>query len=276
MLQTFNQGLDSFISMEQLATMCPVAFKSLPTNPALSEHYTQVNTSTVLEDLAKLNWFPVTATMRKNRKPDTIFSAHMVSLQNSDLVIKGANGDDAFVRIILQNSHDGFSSFKFSVGLYRLICSNGLIISTAEFSNYKIKHIGYSFKELQNVINQVVSDLPNHIETLNHMQDIILTPAEQHSLALQALKLRVGIKPEEAMEYEEETIEEMLLPLREMDEGDNLWLVLNRIQERIIRGGFRAAINGKKPRMFKPIKSFETDLKLNKDLFLLASNMISA
>lgn len=271
MLQKFNTGLDSFLTREQLEQQCLVAFKTIPTNPGLSDKYLQVNTSTVVEDLSKLGWYPVSASMRKSRKEDTIFSKHMITFQNPELIIKGENGDDAYPRIILMNSHDGFSSFKFSVGVFRLVCSNGLVIATHQFSDFKIRHIGYNFQELQSVIGQAIVDLPQHVNIINSMQETTLTASQQQELALKALQIRTG-KPD--LEVDMETIEEMLLPLREMDKGEDLWRTFNRIQERVIRGGFQAALTGKKPRMVKPIKGFENDLRINKELFSHATSMI--
>jgi len=141
MLSTFNTGLDSYLSKDQVKALAPVAFATEPTSNKVSDKYLHVNTETIIDDLEKLGWKPVTASQRKARKSDktTIFSKHMVSFQNPDLMIKGKNGDDAFPRIILTNSHDGFNSFQFRVGIYRLVCSNGLVVADEEFSAFKIR-----------------------------------------------------------------------------------------------------------------------------------------
>ena len=124
MLSNFTTGLDSYLSKDQVKALAPVAFATAPTSTKVSGKYLHVNTETIIDDLEKLGWKPVTASQRKSRGKDTIFSKHMVSFQNPDLMIKGKNGDDAFPRIILTNSHDGFNSFQFRIGIYRLVCSN--------------------------------------------------------------------------------------------------------------------------------------------------------
>ena len=47
-----------------------------------------------------------------------------------------------FPQILLTNSHDGKNSFQFQAGLYRLICSNGLVIADTQFEAVKIRHMG--------------------------------------------------------------------------------------------------------------------------------------
>lgn len=275
-MSKFSTQLDSYLSKEQIKAVAPVVFATEPTNKNVSEKYLHVNTETVIDDLAKLGWLPVTA-MQRRTKPrkdgtPTIRSKHMISFQNPELIIKGKNGDDAFPRIIVTNSHDGLSSFQFRVGIYRLVCSNGLVVADEEFSAFSIKHKGYTFEELQGVVAQAVADLPNKIQVLNKMQARMLTPEEQRQLAIDAMALRSS-NPD--AKYDEASIEEVLTATRKEDEGDSLWLVFNRVQESIINGGYSAALRGAKIRKVKKIKSFEKDLKVNQDLFKLATAFIN-
>ena len=272
MLNTYNTGLDSYLTKDQVKALAPVAFATEPTSDKVSSKYLHVNTETIIDDLEKLGWLPVTASQRKSRGKDTIFSKHMVSFQNPDLMIKGKNGDDAFPRIILTNSHDGFNSFQFRVGIYRLVCSNGLVVADEEFSAFSIKHKGYTFEELQGVVAQAVADLPNKIQVLNKMQARMLTPEEQRQLAIDAMALRSS-NPD--AKFDEASIEEILTATRKEDEGDSLWLVFNRVQEAIINGGYSAALTGAKVRKVRRIKSFEKDLEVNQKLFKLATALIN-
>ena len=278
MIESFEKGLGSYLTKEQLQDMVPVAFATEPTNPAVSKKYLHVNTETIINDLASLGWKPVSAAMRKSRGKDTIFSKHMISFQNPDIMIKGKEGDDAFPRIIMTNYHDGFNAFQFKVGIFRLVCSNGLVIADEEFSDFKIRHKGYTFDELRNVVNQAVKDLPNKVEVLNKMKAKELTQDEMNKLALDAMLIRANIKPgsKEAkkFEYDEETIEDILEPTRDEDKGNDLWRVFNVVQEKITQGGFSAALIGAKVRKVRKIKSFEKDLKINQDLFKLATALV--
>ena len=268
----FGNGLDSYLTKEQIKNSAPLIFAEAPTNPDVSNKYLFVNTETIIDDLEKLGWLPVQAAQRKARKKEgTIFSKHMVAFQNPDIKITSKDGDDAFPRILLTNSHDGMQAFKFSVGIFRLVCSNGLVIADEKFSDFKIKHKGYSFEELRNVVRQAVEDLPNKVQVMNDMKNRILSEEEKRKLALDAMLIRAGVK---TLEYDEETIDDILEPKREADKGDDLWRVFNVVQEKITQGEFHAALKGAKVRKVRKIKSFEKDMKVNKDLFKLATSLI--
>ncbi len=278
MIQNFQKGLDSYLTKEQVKEVCPLAFAEAPTNPDVSGKYLFVNTETIIDDLDKLGWKPVTAAQRKQRGDSTIFSKHMVSFQNPDIQITSTDGDNAFPRIIMTNSHDGLQSFQFSVGIFRLVCSNGLVVADEKFSDFKIKKKGYTFNELRDVLSLAVKDLPNKVEVLNSMRNRILTEEEKNKLAVDAMLVRAGIKigsdKAKEFEYDEETIVDILEPKRKEDEGDSLWKVFNVVQEKITQGEFHAALKGAKVRKVRKIKSFEKDLSVNKELFKLATALI--
>ena len=269
---SFGKGLDSYLTKEQIRKSAPLIFADAPTNPDVSNKYLFVNTETIIDDLEKLGCLPVQAAQRKTRKKEgTIFSKHMVAFQNPDIMITSQDGDDAYPRILLTNSHDGMQAFKFSVGIFRLVCSNGLVVADEKFSDFKIKHKGYSFEELRNVVRQAVEDLPNRVQVMNDMKNRILSEEEKRKLALDAMLIRAGVKE---LQYDDETIDDILEPKRKQDKGDDLWRVFNVVQEKITQGDFHAALTGAKVRKVRKIKSFEKDMKVNKELFKLATALV--
>jgi hypothetical protein len=48
------------------------------------------------------------------------------------------------------------NAFTFTAGLFRLICSNGLVIADEKFEDVKMRHMGYTFEELQELIKSMV------------------------------------------------------------------------------------------------------------------------
>ena len=269
---SFGKGLEGYLTKDQIRNSSPLVFADAPTNPDVSNKYLFVNTETIIDDLDKLGWKPVQAAQRKARKKEgTIFSKHMVAFQNPDIQITSEDGDNAYPRILLTNSHDGMQAFKFSVGIFRLVCSNGLVVADEQFSDFKIKHKGYSFDELRNVVRQAVEDLPNKVKIMNDMKKRILTEEEKRKMALDAMLIRAGVKE---LQYDEETLTDILDPKREEDKGDDLWRVFNVIQEKITQGDFHAALTGAKVRKVRKIKSFEKDMKVNKELFKLATALV--
>ena len=69
-------------------------------------------------------------------------------------------------------------------------------------------------------------------------------------------------------------IDDLLKPVRKEDKGSDLWSVFNVVQEKIIDGDFDYTI-GSKFRKARQIKNFKQDIKLNQELFALASEYVA-
>jgi hypothetical protein len=102
------------------------------------------------------------------------------------------------------------------------------------------------------------------------MKEVQMTEVQQKDFAMKAYLLRRGIEMSDEVQVEDEVLEGILSSRRTQDQGDDLWLTFNRIQEAITQGGFKGALNGAKVRQVRKIRSFEKDLKINQDLFQLA------
>lgn len=273
MIRFSNDDLtNTYLTEEQIKERCPAAFLTEGTN-GVSDKYVVARTIDVVRDLAKLGWFPVEAKQRKPKKNSSgRFNYHMIFFQNPD--IKITKNDEystieSYPRILLSNSMDGCSSFRFAVGCFRLVCSNGLVIATEKFSDMKIRHVNYTFEDLQKLINEAVEKLPEEIETMNRMNSIMLTPEQQKELAFKMFKVYAPDK-----EVSDETITEILTPTRDEDEGDSLWLTFNVIQEHLIKGQFSTTNKSGKTRKARPVKSFVRDIQLNIEFWKIAQDFV--
>ncbi len=47
-----------------------------------------------------------------------------------------------FPELVLTNSHDGTSAYKFFSGVFRLACSNGMVVQSADFGSISVRHSG--------------------------------------------------------------------------------------------------------------------------------------
>jgi hypothetical protein len=66
----------------------------------------------------------------------------------------------------------------------------------------------------------------------------------------------------------------LLTPERKEDEGDNLWVVLNRVQEKLTQGGF-GYLNAKgKLRKTRAVKNFTMDTEMNMKLWEIAEEYL--
>ena len=283
MLSFNNDNLaTSFLSNDDIRRVCPMALHTTPTNPDVSDKYVHANTMTVVEDLAKLGWFPVQAKQCRNKKNSSgIRSFHLIAFQNPDVKITKTldNGEkivDTYPRIILTNSHDGFNSFKFMVGLFRLVCSNGLVVCNNQMVDMSIRHINYDFEELRRIVASAIEQVPGIVNTMNEMRTIMLTDEQKTALATEVVKIRKGVEDDENYVVDAEVVEDILTPVRSEDNGNDLWTIFNICQEKMIKGGFgfRGATN--KLRKQRGITSIKKDMDFNQRLWQTVSQYLMA
>jgi hypothetical protein len=252
------------LTMDDIKSLAPSVFTDHGAPEKTSERYVHIPTNNVITDMETLGWYVSDAKEIKARKR-VGYQRHMIVFRNEDIFIKGEDGDDVYPQILLSNSHDGTGAFVFRAGLFRLVCSNGLVISTQDFSHMKIRHMGYSFEELKTLITSMVEKMPLVVESMNKFRERELTEDEQFKFAMDAIGLRFGENGKM-----EANIEELLKPDRKEDEGNDLWVVYNRIQERLVSGTFSYSGVRGKVRKARPIKNFQQDLELNEKLYALA------
>lgn len=254
------------MTLAQISAVCPSAFTRVAA-PHVSTNYTHIPTSQVVEDMIELGWTPVSAQEVKSRK-SVGFQKHIIRFQNQNIMINGANDDNVFPELLLTNSHDGKNAFHLRVGLYRLVCSNGLVVADAEFSNIAIRHSGYTFDELRAQVVNLIETLPNLVNKINQFRDISLSDEQQIEFATQAALARwnnpdVVVNPAD-----------LLLAERNLDMGTDLWSVFNRVQEKLVNGGFNYN-NGRKTRKVRALKNFTADLQFNGKLWQLAEEYLN-
>jgi hypothetical protein len=267
-----NYESQEFKSLEELRAIAPSIFTQVGSKDT-SDKYTHIPTDQVIKDMELLGWGVVDAQEVNARTTGTKgFQKHLVVFRNNDVVIHGEDGDTVYPQVLLTNSHDGKNSFQFTAGLFRMICSNGLVIATDTFEDVKIRHMGYDFSTLQDTIKDMVERLPLTVEAMNKMKEIELQEEQMLDLAKSFLDIRV-----EGTEntFDNQAIEEVLNVQRKNDEGNMLWEVFNRVQENIIEGNFEYITKTGKKRQARVIKNFKQDQEVNKKMFSKALEFVS-
>ena len=267
-----NLESSKFLSKKELSEMAPSIFTMTPSSE-VSEKYTHIPTEQVIDDMELLGWKPVDAKEVKARKKETIgYQKHLIVFRNDDVVINGEDGDTVFPQILITNSHDGKNAFQFTAGLFRMICENGLVIATDEFEDLKMRHMGYTFEDLQLLIRGMVEKLPLTVEAMNKMKNVELEEEQMFNLAKSFLNIRVeGTKNT----FNKQAIEDVLESQRKKDEGNMLWEVFNRVQENIIEGNFEYKTPSGKLRQARVIKNFKQDQIVNKKMFNEALKLVA-
>ena len=256
------------MTMEQVKKNAPQAFATTP-KPGVSERYLFLPTSRIIEDMRRLGWQVGSASSARHRNVvQAEYGSHVIKFFHPDVYLKDQKGNiESYINVVVMNNHTGTGSFKFEVGIFRLVCSNGLIIKDKDMGTFNLRHKGYSFEQLQGTLNQVLERLPDVVGKINEYNSILLTAEQQYDFAAKAIQLRTG---EERMPTARE-LDDFLAATRKEDEGDSLWVVLNRIQESVIGGGYYAVNASGKLRKAKSIRNIQKDIKLNQQLWELAS-----
>lgn len=263
---------DGFLTMSEIKERASSIF-SKTAAPTVSDKFTHIPTNKVIEDMEKLGWGVVDAKQVKARKTGTMgFQKHLVVFRNDDVVINGVDGDTVFPQILLTNSNDGKNAFTFTAGLFRMVCENGLVISTEQFNDVKMRHMGYTFEELQVQIKEMVELLPLTVESMNKMKSIQLSEEQAVALAKKSLATRFTDEQIESFDID---LGKLLEPTRPEDKGNDLWSVFNVIQEKILDGDFTYMV-GTKIRKARKVKNFKQDMEINQRLFATAAEFMAA
>jgi len=189
------------------------------------------------------------------------FTKHMLRLRTSEKI----DSPEAF-EIILINSHDGTSSYQMLAGVFRFVCQNGMVTGDM-INDIRVPHRGNITDNVIDAAFTISDEFEVIDESLHEMKSTILTPEESDIFATAAL----GLKYEE--DNQPITPGQLLLPRRLADKQPDLWSVTNRVQENLIRGGLQGkSANGKRSRT-RAVKSIDTNIKLNKALWILTQKM---
>lgn len=268
----------------EIALLCPVALKNTMTNSeieklGLSKHYSFVPTMRVVNDLRTLGYEVTDAVQVKARKKTTNgYQKHMITLEHPKYKVEGS---EEYPQILLTNSHDGGNAFSLSAGIFRLVCSNGLVIKTEDYGTARLVHKGYSFEAVQELVKQFEETMGEVLTKITAMKKVELTKAQQIEFAKKAALLRFTAKS-----YNEDNIadvvdiDDLLNVDRKEDAGNGLYEVFNRVQESIVQGKYLYASSGKvkdadtKTRKARPIKNFKQSISVNKKLSELAFELV--
>jgi hypothetical protein len=280
---------------DEIKLLCPVAFKDTMTKAevkklGLSKHYSFVPTMNVINDLRELGYEVVDATQVKARKKSTNgYQKHMITLEHpkykldqvKEVEISDGKTEtqvtkaEEYPQILLTNSHDGGNAFTLSAGIFRLVCSNGLVIKTEDYGSARLVHKGYSFEAVQELVKQFEETVGEVLTRITAMKKVQLTKEQQIEFAKQAALLRFKSKS-----YNEDNIEkvvnidDLLNVDRKEDAGNGLYEVFNRVQESLINGKYTYLGTKDKPRKARPIKNFKQNIEVNSKLSKLAFELV--
>jgi hypothetical protein len=204
-----------------------------------------IPTLDAVEMLQKDGWLikGVAEQRGKGRK----ISSNYVQMQHPDFSILDKKGKtEALASITISNSTTGNSPLNLDLGAFRLVCSNGAV-RFDRAAESKIKHTEVNYKQLPEIIAKLNNKALILSDVINEMKHIQLSADDIKKFAFDAARLRFD-------DLTDVNIDDVFKVNRIEDESNDLWTVFNRVQENLTAD----------------ISNFNTDIKLNQQLFSLA------
>lgn len=252
------------LSLDEVRRQAPSIFAEAP-HEKLSRRYTLIPTGKVLEALQTEGFVPTRVMQARVLDGSGVsYAKHMVRLRHVDFLDRPASVDAIVPEVVLVNSHDGSSSYQLHAGLYRFVCSNGMVVGDGCVGALSIRHTGDVVNEVIEGAYEIVAETPKILDRVETYRGVDVAIDEAVVLAEAALGLKYGDDPSPIQ------AEQLLLPRRSEDEGKDLWSRVNVMQEALLRGGLRGrSSNGRRVRT-RAVTSVGDDVRLNKALWRLA------
>ena len=255
---------DSPLSDDQIHRVAPSIFAEAP-HESRSQRYAYIPTATVLTELRKEGFQPFMVTQTRTRHEDRRdYTKHMIRLRHASQISARGEANE----IILLNSHDGTSSYQMLAGMFRFVCSNGLVCG-GTVADVRVPHKGDVAGQVIEGAYQVLHGFDRALESRESMQAITLDEGEADVFARAALSLKYD-DPDKPAPITESQI---LMPRRFDDRRPDLWMTFNRVQENLTKGGLHGRSANGRRQQTRPVQGIDSDIRLNRALWLLADGL---
>lgn len=203
-------------------------------HPSLKDSYVFASTSAMVDTMASKGWTAVSssATRVRNKERDG-FQKHIVRFENPLFPsIPGLSSNNASKpQIVAINSHDGTTATRLMLGLFRMVCTNGLIAGTS-LREFRAVHSGNLAEKLGEGTDFIADGVPEMIKQVQMLQQTKFTPEALEQLTKTLVDERLKFVQPVSVDYES-----ALAIRRFEDKETDAFTVFNRLQEALIRGG---------------------------------------
>ena len=249
-------------TQEILAAQAPAALGNRADN-RVSDRYSFVPTDKVIDLLEKEGWNLQTARQVTSRTWNPSTAKHHLTFAHERLSRQDLAVGDSVPRLDMINAHNGLGTYKLLAGIFRFVCSNGLIVSERDFGHVKLRHIGFSEEDVIKASQAVIENVSKLSEVVDEWQGLDMNMGQMRNFAEEAAALR----------WEGDTSSEMaqhlIRPRRDQDRRSDLWTVFNVVQENLMKGGFSNSETGRRARA---VKNIDKTVTYNQGVWELASN----
>lgn len=227
----FRHANPNGLTNEEIQRLAPSAFAG-QAHESRSDRYAFLPTVNIIDAMRQNGFVPIKASQSIVRSSDNIpFAKHMIRFRQQGVLNQVG---DSVVETILTNAHNGTSSYRLLLGLFRLACLNGLVVSEGLVGSVHIRHVGnISDLVIENSL-ALIAQASKIADVVGQWRQIELSEPQMLALAIRAKALRFG---EDGSMVQAISADRLLAPRRIDDKANDLWTVLNRIQENTLKGG---------------------------------------
>lgn len=196
----------------------------------VSDRYTQINTSLIIEKLLDSGFEMYEAKEAHVRKKDNVgFQKHLVTLKYTEL--ETAEGVPT---VVIRNSHNRTSGLSLFSGYIRFACFNGLIAGTG-IEDFHIRHKRSWETDVDTFLDRYVDTVYQLQADYDMMKNYRMSAYMEIQFVRKAAELRYSLD-----DYMD--VRELSRIKRIEDRGNDLYRIFNRVQENLLAGDFERRI----------------------------------
>lgn len=249
----------------QLKRFAPTIFAKRPVE-GVSDNYGFVNTHDIIKAMRDSGYACVEVRQSQRRDEERMpFTKHMLKFRSEGTIKALMKRGDVIPQVVMLNSHDRSSGFHLYFGMFRVLCSNGLIVSDGSLVEpIRVRHSLAMVQDIVNRSKELIKGADGVYALRENMLRTAMTDKQAVAFAVKALEHR---PPRRAGVLDPKTLLEARRP---EDARMDLWHVFNRVQENMMRGGAATVTEDGRKVTTKGIGRIERDVQVNSALWELA------
>lgn len=238
----------------------------------MSGRYQLFSTDQIVERASSLGLVPTAAFYQKarraNRGGDEV-RRHCIRMSRTDDIGKVKDRPE----IVIINSHNGSSALEIQMGIFRIVCSNGLVLKGIDYGGAKFYHRKTDMDKILNTLDFMVGHFDRARQSMEDFASVALNDRERELFAKGAR----AIYNSHMMTPRAIDPNALLVPRRYEDGGHDLWSTFNVVQENMMKGGIvlhgrDENRKGSRSAKTRAIREIVTANSLNGDLWAFAND----
>jgi len=216
----------------------------------------------------------VSVSQQFSRRRDPKGQEHFMRFRLPDTMSLKAVGDSV-PELVIMNSHNGRSTLRAYAGVFRLICSNGMVVADKTFGKISLRHFGAenNYEAFGGVLDTMGANFRRMDLRMQMLDQLMLTPGQQIGLARALMKARGvpgWVEPQMVLKARREI--EMPAP----DGTRSVWKTYNVLQESLAEArdvSFERA--GARARSLRPLSGARAQVLTNERLWTALEEFVA-